>query len=79
MVKMDEGGVTAQDRPFGAWLLEQRGVGGFIGGLANAAAQDRTFPRHGDVQAVGKWMQGQRPSGDDWEALEDAEAAWLRN
>jgi len=64
-------------RPFGTWLLTQTGRGGFVGGLATSAAADRTFPRSGDVEAARKWLQAQRASGDDWEALEDAESAWL--
>lgn len=61
---------------FGAWLVQQGGRGGFIGGLADAAAKDRRFPRHGDVEAVKKWLQENRASGDDWEALDDAELDW---
>lgn len=64
-------------RPFGHWLLSQKERGGFVGQLATAAAVERNFPRDGDVDAARKWLQGQRPSGDDWEALEDAESAWL--
>jgi hypothetical protein len=41
--------------------------------LAEAAAKDRKFPRTGDVAAARKWLQENRASGDDWEALEDAE------
>lgn len=63
--------------PFGTWLLQQRGRSGFVGQLATSAAADRSFPRAGDVEAAGKWLQGSRASGDDWEALEDAESAWL--
>lgn len=63
--------------PFGAWLVQQQGRSGFIGGLAEAAAKDRKFPRHGDVAAARKWLQDNRASGDDWEALEDAELDYL--
>ena len=62
---------------FGAWLLTQRDAGGFVGQLANAAAIDRAFPRSGDVDAARKWLQANRASGDDWEALEDAETKWM--
>lgn len=62
---------------FGAWLVQQKGRGGFIGGLADAAAADRSFPRYGGLEDVRKWLQGSRASGDDWEALEDAELDWL--
>lgn len=61
---------------FGAWLLTQRDAGGFVGQLANAAAIDRAFSRSGDIDAARKWLQASRASGDDWEALEDAENRW---
>jgi hypothetical protein len=63
--------------PFGKWLMKQRERGGFVGQLANSASQDRTFPKSGTYEDARKWMQAQRASGDDWEALEDAESAWL--
>ena len=63
--------------PFGTWLLAQQGRGGFIGGLADAAAGDRSFPRTGDVEDARKWLQRRMASGDDWEALDDAELDWL--
>ncbi len=62
---------------FGTWLVTQRDAGGFVGQLANAAAIDRTFPKSGDIAAARKWLQSNRPSGDDWEALDDAETKWL--
>lgn len=68
---------TAGALPFGAWLMTQRNAGGFVGQLANSAAMERSFPRHGTIEDARKWLQGQRASGDDWEALEDAESAWL--
>lgn len=58
---------------FGTWLIQQQDRDGFIGDLAEAAAKDRKFPRTGDVAAARKWLQENRASGDDWEALEDAE------
>ena len=62
---------------FGTWLLTQRDAGGFVGQLANAAAIDRGFSKSGDVDAARKWLQANRASGDDWEALEDAETKWM--
>jgi hypothetical protein len=70
-------GDNAPQQPFGGWLVKQTQRGGFVGELANSAAKDRTFPRAGDVEDARKWLQGQRASGDDWEALDDAESAWL--
>jgi len=62
---------------FGTWLLAREDNGGWVDGLSKAARDDRTFPRHGDLETVKKWLQGKRPSGDDWEALDDAELDYL--
>ncbi|WP_395395964.1 hypothetical protein WBP07_21745 (plasmid) [Novosphingobium sp. BL-8A] len=67
----------AQRGSFCGWLVRQADRGGFVGGLATAAAADRAFPRDGDVEAARRWLQGARASGDDWEALDDAELDWL--
>lgn len=76
---MDEAPIqdSGPGEPFGAWLVKQKGRAGFIGGLAASAASDRNFPRNGDFEDAKKWLQAQRASGDDWEALDDAELAWL--
>lgn len=58
---------------FGAWLLRQKGRDGWIGDFALAAFADRSFPRTGDTEAVRQWLSKQRASGDDWQALADAE------
>lgn len=62
--------------PFGAWLRAQRDRGDWIDELATAARADRGFPKQGDPAAVREWLSAQRASGDDWEALEDAQNAW---
>lgn len=62
---------------FGTWLLSQTKADGWIRNFALAASADRTFPRSGDPEMVRKWLNGQRASGDDWAALEDAESDWL--
>jgi hypothetical protein len=62
--------------PFGKWLLSQRDRGDWVDALATAARADRTFPKTGDPEAARAWLQNSRASGDDWEALEDAESAW---
>lgn len=67
----------ADRQPFGAWLVKQTGARSFVAQLADSAAKDRTFPRQGTVEDARKWLQAQRASGDDWEALDDAESAWL--
>lgn len=58
---------------FGEWLVGQQGRTGWVGQLGDAASRDRSFPRQGDIGAVRAWLGAQRASGDDWEALEDAE------
>lgn len=68
---------AADSQPFGAWLVRQTGAGGVVGQIAAAAASDRSFPRDGDVESARKWLAANRSSGDDWEALDDAEIAWL--
>ncbi|MBM3928913.1 MAG: hypothetical protein FJ335_10705 [Sphingomonadales bacterium] len=62
---------------FAAWLLARADSGGWVDGLAAVARTDRSFPRGGDIEAVKRWLQSKRPSGDDWEALDDAELDYL--
>ena len=62
--------------PFGAWLLKQGDRRGWIADLAKAAKADLSFPKQGDAAAVSVWLDSQRASGEDWEALEDAQRAW---
>lgn len=68
---------AANEEPFGARLIRQTGAGGSVGQIAAAAAGDRSFPRDSDVEAARKWLAEKRPSGNDWEVLDDAEIAWL--
>jgi hypothetical protein len=66
------------DRPaFGAWLLKQKGKGGLIGQLADGAAADRAFPKAGDPEAVRARLRAVMADGDMYEAVDDAESAWL--
>ena len=74
-MRQEMGGAGAQQ--FGTWLVAQTGRGGFVGQIAEAAAGDRLFPRSGDVAAARMCLQDRRASGDDWEALDDAELDWL--
>ncbi|WP_258043047.1 hypothetical protein [Sphingomonas sp. NBWT7] len=64
-------------QPFGAWLINQRKRGGWLGDFALAASADSRFPRNGDVEAVKGWLSTKMASGDDWAALDDAETDWL--
>jgi hypothetical protein len=63
--------------PFGAWLLQQKDKGGLIGQLADGAAQDRRFPKHGDVEAVRKHLSAMQAEGDMFAAIDDAELDYL--
>jgi hypothetical protein len=74
MMAQDQDTATAE--PFGAWLLKQGDRRGWIADLAKAATADRTFPKQGGVEQVGAWLDKKMASGDDWEALEDAQRAW---
>ena len=69
------------DRPerpaFGGWLLKQKARDGLVGALAAAATADRSFPKNGDVEAVLKHLGAGGADGDMFEALDDAERAWL--
>lgn len=68
---------AASKMAFGAWLVKQDKRAGWIGNFALAVKADRSFPRAGDPEAVRKWLSTKMASGDDWEALEDAENDWL--
>ena len=69
---------AAPARPaFGAWLVKQKGKGGLIGQLAEGAAADRAFPKDGDVEAVRARLRAVMADGDMYEAVDDAESAWL--
>lgn len=70
-------GEDTDRQSFCRWLIKQGSRGGFVGDLATAASKDRTFPRDGDIEDARKWLQASRASGDDWEALEDAELDYL--
>jgi hypothetical protein len=64
-------------RPFGAWLLAQQDRRGLIGALAKAAKADGGFPGRGDPDAVRSRLAMAGAEGDMFEAVDDAEAAWL--
>jgi len=63
--------------PFGRWVLEQTNRDGWIGDLAKAAKADRGFPKDGDPDAVRKRLGDLQAEGDMFEAVDDAETAWL--
>lgn len=68
---------TAEEKPaFGRWLLLQADAGGFLGQLAQAAKNDRGFPKDGDPEAVRKRLNTLGADPDMHEALDDAELDW---
>jgi len=64
--------------PFGAWLLRQDTRDDWVGMLAKGAKADRGFPKAGDPDAVRKRLGETGAEADMFEAVDDAEAAWLR-
>jgi hypothetical protein len=64
---------------FGAWLLQQDKRGGWVGDLAKGMKASRGFPRGGSVDDVRKHLSDIRAEGDAFEALDDAERAWLNS
>jgi hypothetical protein len=73
-------GYEAPRGAFGQWLLRQTAHRqDWIAGIAKAAKADPRFPRAGTVEDVRKHLSGMGAEGDMFEALEDAERAWLRS
>jgi hypothetical protein len=68
---------TAEEKPaFGRWLLQQAGADGFLGQLAQAAKNDRGFPKDGSPEDVRKRLNTLGADPDMHEALDDAELDW---
>lgn len=63
---------------FGMWLVGQQQRVGWVGELAATAAKDPRFPRGGDPDDARRHLTAMGAEGDVFEALDDAEAAWLR-
>ena len=63
---------------FGQWLVSQTDHEGVMGELVAAAKSDRTFPRDGDPEAVRKHLSKMQVDGDFFDAVDDAEADWMR-
>ena len=64
---------------FGTWLLTQRDRGDWVDGIADAARADRTFPKHGDPEAVRAHLRKQQADGDAFAAIDDAESDWAES
>ena len=62
---------------FGAWLLKQKDREDWVGTLAKGAKADPQFPRNGSPEDVRKRLRDTMAEGDMFEAVEDAEAAWM--
>jgi hypothetical protein len=70
-------GENTERAAFGGWLLAQHKRDDFIGALAKGLKNDRAFPKAGSVEDVRKHLSTIRAEGDAFEALDDAEGAWL--
>ncbi|MFD1950264.1 hypothetical protein ACFSGX_05725 [Sphingomonas arantia] len=66
-----------QGETFGGWLLQQKDREGWVGDLAKAARSDPKFPKAGDPEAVRGRLREMMAEGDMFEAVDDAESAWL--
>ena len=69
----------APGEPFGRWLLQRKAKGddSLIGLLAAAAAADPSFPKAGTPDQVRRHLGTRGADGDMFEAVDDAESAWL--
>jgi hypothetical protein len=68
---------AAASEPFGSWLVKQKGEDGLVGRLAAGVAADRGFPRDGDPDLLRARLHALGAEGDMFEAVDDAELAWL--
>lgn len=75
--KEDPASYLAKREPFGRWLLAQKDRGDWVDDLAAAARADRTFPKDGDPEAVRAHLRRQQADGDVFQAVDDAEGAWI--
>ena len=71
--------INDQGESFGAWVLKQKDRDGWIGILADGARSDRQFPRNGSPEDVRKRLRDTMAEGDMFEAVDDAETAWMRS
>lgn len=67
------------DETFGAWLLKQKDLDGWVGVLAKAAKADPQFPRQGSPEDVRRRLRDTMAEGDMFEAVDDAERDWMRS
>jgi len=67
---------AASKPAFGAWLVQQKDRGGFVGQLATVAAGDRRFPKQGNPEAVRAYLRAAMADGDMFDAVDDAEGDW---
>ena len=66
--------------PFGGWLVKQKGHRNeMVDGLAKAAAADPRFPEGATPDEVREYIGKKGADPDIIEAIDDAEAAWLRS
>lgn len=67
-----------QNEAFGAWLLTQTKREDWIGTLAKSAKADPKFRVSMTPDDLRKKLHEAGAEGDTFEALDDAEAEWLR-
>ena len=69
----------AEDQPFGQWLLDQTKRGDWISDLAKGMRALPNFTKSGTPDDLRALLHLSGATGDDFEALDDAELAWLRS
>jgi hypothetical protein len=63
---------------FGSWLLAQPSRSGLVGDLISGAKADRKFPKYGTPEDVRKHLSAMQADGNSFEAVDDAEADWMK-
>lgn len=63
-------------QPFGQFLLSKKQSSGVIGELAQAAARDPRFPRHGNPEEVSQVLHRHEAPPEFHDAMEDVVTEW---
>lgn len=71
-----DGAETTASEPFGRWLLAQRDRGDEIDALAEAARQDRGFPKDGSPHDVRKRLVQTGADSEIQEVMVSAAKIW---
>jgi hypothetical protein len=75
----EEARAGAAPHPFGAWLAGRRKAAGAIGELAKALSGNAAIEKLRTADEVRRWFSSVGADGDAFDALDDAERAWLRS